>query len=467
MQVLLCNPISSYASIVTPNLGLGYLAKYLKRDGHSVEVLDCQKEKMTLDDFRKVIEHKNCQLFGIQMFTSNAASVAASLDIVKDVNPEIITIAGGPHISAMPETTLKMISSLDYGLVGESEHSLPLFTRYLEESGNKEINDISGLVYRVGDGDVQEIKRNLIIDTIDVDEVDAPDWEAIDPFSYPGMPHGSITRKSPVAPIVTSRGCPYNCTYCSGKTIHGKSIRFRSIGKIISEIEYLYSKGIREIHFEDDNLTYDKTRAMKLFHELRQFKDLHWACPNGLRLDRLDQELIQSMEASGCYSIAVGIETGSERLMKKIKRGITKKMIRDKIFMVKSYSKINLTGFFIVGYPDETISELQDTIDFALSLPLLRVYFSYLVPLPGTRIYEELNVKGCIDPEAYFLEEKRVESINFVPEYISREILIKMTKRAYYRFYFRLHIVINNLIQIRSLSQLMGAISRFIHVLSR
>lgn len=467
MRILLCNPIATYSSIVTPNLGLGYLAKFLKKDHHTVHVLDCQKENMSFNDFREVVQQEDFQIFGIQMFTSNVASVATSINIVKEVKPEVTTIAGGPHFSALPEITLEKISNLDYGLIGEAEYSLPLLVKYLEKSKVENISTIPGLVYRVGDGIRQQVKKNLIAKLNDVDEIDAPDWEVIDPFSYPQMAHGTITRRSPVAPIMTSRGCPYNCTYCSGKSIHGKKIRLRSIDKIIAEIEYLYGKGIREIHFEDDNLTFDKVRAIKLFQEMMRFKGLYWACPNGLRLDRLDKELIQIMESSGCYSIAVGIETGSERLMKKIKRGITKEIIKSKLYMIRKYSKISLTGFFIVGFPDETLNELQQTFEFAMSLPLQRVYFSFLAPLPGTEIFNELYSKGLIDVEEYYRKEIRVENINFTPERISPEILLKMTKQAYFRFYFRPHIIINNLMQIRSISQLRSVIGRFSNVLNR
>jgi radical SAM superfamily enzyme YgiQ (UPF0313 family) len=374
------------------------------------------------------------------------------MDIIKDCNKKIVTLMGGPHISGIPVDTMNRINSLDYGFCGESEIGIVSLCDRMSGKKKSSLEEIPGLVYRQN-GNVWTNENEIYTE---LDAIDLPEWDLIDPGTYPHAPHGTFTKSLPVAPVITSRGCPYSCTYCGVKLNTGRKLRKRSPENIILEIELLTSKyGVKEIHFEDDNFTFDRERVVKFCNLLIEKNlKINWACPNGVRLDTLDEELLKLMEDSGCYSFAIGIESGSDKILKDMKRHITVDKVREKVHLIADSTNIKMTGFVMLGYPTETEEDMNQTISFVNSLPINRVQYSNFLPLPGTEIFNELSASHEIELEKINWDDFQDNRIVYSPKNISPKKLESILKKAFYKFYFRLKIIFNLLGEIHSFNQL-------------
>jgi radical SAM superfamily enzyme YgiQ (UPF0313 family) len=346
--------------------------------------------------------------------------------------------------------------------MGESEIGLPKLIRYIESGNTIDLNSIEGLSYRMG-GNVIVNKRAHLNN---LDDIPFPSWDLIDPRTFPVAPQGSFSKSLPIAPIITSRGCPFQCTYCAVVVTTGRNFRMRSVDNIIEEIKYLQKNfGIKEIHIEDDNFTLVKSRVIEFCERLKE-ENIHinWACPNGVRLDTLDRELLQSMEAAGCYSFAVGIESGSPEIVSDMKRKETVEIMIEKTNLIASATKIRMTGFFMMGYPSETRSDMEKSIKLSLKVPLHRAQFSNFLPLPGTEIYNRLIQRGDITAESMKWDLFQNNRVVYTPEGISEKELRKIMRKAFARFYFRLPVILGLLGEIHSLGQSRTIIRRVFDV---
>jgi radical SAM superfamily enzyme YgiQ (UPF0313 family) len=207
MKILICQPFDKRLSIVVPNLGLSYLSASLKRRGHEVRVLDCVKENVTFDGFRALLKKGRYDFVGIQILSCDYPVSKRMFRIVKEINKDIVTVAGGPHISGLPEFSLIDCPKIDYGLTAEADIAITRFCEYISGVLGREY--VPNLVYRADDDVICNRREN----PENLDEIGFPDWHSIDPRDYPPSPHGMFTKSLPTAPIITSRGCPYECTY--------------------------------------------------------------------------------------------------------------------------------------------------------------------------------------------------------------------------------------------------------------
>lgn len=462
MKTLLVRPVTDKMPIIIPNLGLGYLASQLEKYGHETEILDCAKLKYGFDDFRAFLTRRRFDAVGVQVFTCDFSSARKMFDIVKAVDSSTITIAGGPHISGLPEHTMNTVPSLDYGFCGEAEIGLPRFCDLLSGSGKAAVADVPGLVYRK-DGKVLINERRIVEE---LDELDFPDWRLIDPKTYPVAPQGTFTKRLPVAPVITSRGCPYECAYCGVESNTGRRLRKRSPANIIAEIEFLVNRyGVREIHIEDDNFTFDRRRVLDFCAMLIDRKiDISWACPNGVRLDTLDAELLKLMERSGCYSFAIGIESGSPKVLKAMNRKMSLETLKEKVALIARTTKIRMTGFAMAGYPAETLDDIDETIRLTLSLPINRVQYSNFLPLPGTRIFSDLLKSGEISLDTLDWDSFQDNRIVYSPPGMSGAQLRAAMKKGFFRFYFRPGIILSLLKEIHSFEQFVIVMKRVLDI---
>jgi len=461
MKVLLVRPPSFKMPIIIPNLGLGYLAAVLENNGHTVNILDCAKTRMNHRTYRDYLVDEKPDVVGIQMYTCDFSSTKECVDMAKHVNSGIVTIAGGPHPSGDPEGAMK-IRNLDYAFSGEAELGLPRLLQYIESPDQIEINAVEGLIHRC-DGKIKINKRGCIENP---DDIPFPCWDLIDPTTYPVAPHGTFSKSLPIAPIITSRGCPFTCTYCGAHVNTGRNFRMRSIDNVIEEIKHLQKTyGIREFHIEDDNFTLNKSRVMAFCNKLEEENiAIDWACTNGVRLDTLDAALLRHMEKAGCYSFSVGVESGSSRMIADMKRNETLDVMIEKIHLVSATTKIRMTGFFMIGYPGETIEDIEKTIELALRLPLHRAQFSNFLPLPGTEIYDRLVQSGNITPDALPWDLYQNNRVVYAPENMSQKEVRRLMKKAFAAFYFRPRILFGLLNEIHSMGQLRTAIRRFFDI---
>lgn len=367
-KVLLVSPYYD-THIVAPHLGLGYLASALRRAGHEVVVKDGLRERVEYDGAYDLV--------GVTAMTTYFPE--AIQEVRRAQQRGFKVVIGGAHAIADPEGTLNQ-SGADFACSGEGEIAL------CELANGRFPGDIPGLLWREGNTMRRSGKPNFYPA---VDDFGEPAWDLISPRSYPPAPHGMIARDFPLAPVITTRGCPYSCSYCSAPITAGKRMRYRSPQRVVDEFEKLVSEyGVREIQIEDDNFTIKKEHVLAICDEmLSRNLRVHWSLPNGVRIDRLDKPLLQVMKRAGCYLMALGIESANQRILDMVDKNLDVKIVARVVKEVAD-AGIEAWGFFMIGFPTETREEIYNTIDFALSLPLTRVQFTRTTPLPGTPIYE-------------------------------------------------------------------------------
>ena len=436
MKILLVQPVKEKKHVLNlmPHLGLGYLATSLRKK-FSVQILDCVKENFNFDDFSTFVKKSQPDVVGFTMFSCDSESVKQCIDIVKHINPNIVTVVGGPHPSGDPCGTLEYLPETDFAFKGEAETSFPLLIDLLRNGNNtdeKTFSTIPGLIWE---------KDNTIVCNSpkfsdDMDSLGFPSWDLIMPHTYKGVPNGVFLKQSPFAPIITTRGCPYACTFCAGHNVTGKKIRKRTVEHIIEEIKMLHLKyGIREIHIEDDNFTFDNDFAKKVCEEIIRLNyPLTFSCPNGVRLDRVDRELLELMKRAGWYIIFVGIESGSDRILKHMKKSLKKEQIREKVSLIREVG-LEASGYFILGYPEETKDDIYETIQFSRSLDLNWAQFATFIPIPGSEIMNSKQFQML--NETTNLRNYFNTDVPYSPLGISKEELKKLQKKAFFYFYIR------------------------------
>ena len=423
MKVVLVRP--NYKShIITPPLGLGYLSSFLKEHGIDTKIIDGLRDNVSKENLVKHILAERPEAVGITCLTAFYKEVVELSRMLKTAGQKVVI--GGVHPTFLPYDTLKD-SGCDYVVLGEAELAL----LKLAQSGfvNK---GISG-VYSTADlqGGEKQIAKAERIEKLD--ELPFPDWEQMNPRSYPKAPHGAIARNYPIGVITTTRGCPCTCTFCASPGFYDGKIRFRTPSNVMSEIKFLVDHfGVREIHFEDDNFTFRRQHVETLCNLIIESGiEISWACPNGVRADKVDENLISLMKKSGCYYFAYGIESANQEILDNVRKH--EKIIEiEQSINLAARCGISCQGFFIFGLPGETRSSIDQTIRFAKESRLARAQFLILDVVPGSELW--LTLKGKFMPDWTKNSFKEPE---WIPEGLTRECLLESQSRAFREFYFK------------------------------
>lgn len=403
-NILLIQPPYTIRSGVSKNcqipLGLAYLASTLSNrfrvgiidaivEGYEIEevVGNSIRYGLPFREIQKRIRAFSPDVIGIScLFSTQWENVRLLARAIREVNKDMVVIAGGAHPSAVPEDVLSN-RDIDYAIIGEGEEALGKLIDALYR-GN-DVCKIEGVASRNGKRIFCEARTHFIND---LDTIPYPAWSHLPMGKYfsINMPHGG-GRYKPNIVMITSRGCPYRCVFCSIHTVWGRRFRARSVPNIIGEMELLIERyGIKEIQFEDDNLLFDRDRAERLFEAMIEKKlGLHWTAPNGISVERLDINLLKKMKDSGCYTLFLAIESGSEDTLKDIiRKRVPLKRIRDLVRKARGIG-IDTFGFFVVGLPGETRSRIRETFSFASTIQLNGALFFYATPYPGTDLYTQ------------------------------------------------------------------------------
>lgn len=392
-------------------LGLCCLSSSLKQDGHTVGILNCdisarfaagpekiftlygryKKEFERFGDpiwgwIRNEIESFAPDYLGINAKTATVKSALKVADIAKSVDPKICVVAGGSHATLMPERMAAM-PNIDYVVRGEGERTLSALIAARER---KALPGIPGLVYSDNGAVIDGGPRELIRD---IDALPFPDRES--------LLHREQYGRYGFGIIITSRGCPFQCSYCAAKKMWPGPVRYRSPRHVIEEIKHVKSAfGTRYFNFRDDTFTLRKERVLEICGRIREEKlGIVWRCDT--RADTLDEEVVRTMRESGCVQASVGIESGSDRILKLVKKGETTRDIERGIRLLRKYS-IPVSAFIMVGFPGETKDEALSTLRFAEALDVDTLVLSVVTPYPGTEIYELFRQHGIVkDVEDY------------------------------------------------------------------
>ncbi|MBE0428840.1 MAG: B12-binding domain-containing radical SAM protein [Thermoleophilia bacterium] len=419
----------SQAHTLIPPLGPGYLAASSRSRGHEVTIFDMAKEGWGAGRGAEAVASYGPDLVGISILSTAYLPARDLVSAIKERLSGAIVVVGGPHVTALPEATLEDLG-VDIAMVGESEHTFPQLIDRLDSDGSLE--SMPSLCYRE-DGGFRQTRRADFHP--DLDSLEFPAWDLMDPRAYPDKPHQLLHKKFPVAPIITTRGCPYDCIFCSSTILWGKRLRTRSPENVLDEIEMLVREyGVREIHFEDDNFTQKRSHVKNVCEEiLRRGLKFVWSCPNGVRIDSLDDEILALMRRSGCHSLGLGIESGSQEVLDRNLKRLDLAKVSEQVDMIRSHG-IAAHGFFFIGLPGETEETVKQTIRFAREVRFSRANFSLLTPLPGTAIYDEFvaGQPGKLD----------FRTLNFFTPFpigeLGAEQLKRWQRRAVLGFYLRL-----------------------------
>ena len=406
--------------LITPPLGLGYLSSFLRAKGYETQIIDA----LNLDCSPQRIAEL-CEGADIVAINCLSSYFLETIELSKILKEQGFTIViGGAHATALPELTLKETHA-DYLIVGEGELSLSQLVECIKN--NKPVDDIPGVMTDVAK---KTIKSPLIEN---LDALPFPDWRQIDPRAYKKAPHGGLVKSFPVAPIISSRGCPFECTFCASPFLSDRKIRFRSPENVVDEIEYLVNKfDVKEIHFEDDNLTLNRKHVEGICELLlRRNIKVNWATPNGVRVDTMDLELLKLMKKSGCYFIAFGVESGNQDILNRVKKRTSLEMVEKAVKLAKKTGIIT-QGFFIFGLPGETEQTIRETIKYARKLPLDKAQFLILDVLPGSQLWNEK-----INSQLTNWSHKSYQEATWVPEGLTREKLNLSPGYAFRSFFFR------------------------------
>ena len=449
MNILLIQPPITIAKGeafgVTPPLGLAYLASVAEKNGHHVRIIDTIAEGYNLrcykngqiriglkaDDIRKEIEKFHPDLVGITCpfsLMDNEMRFVASL--VKNVDRNIPVVVGGAHPSSMPEHVIRD-PNIDFLVVGEGEGTFLDLVKRIDEGAS--CLDLKGAWIKVNGKIRKNAKREFIMA---LDSIPFPAWHLLPMEKYMeiGQAHGSQKRKR-FASIITSRGCPGTCVFCSIHSVWGYEWRARTPENVVSEIERLVTAyDIREIHFEDDNLTLSKQRIAKICDLIiERGLDISWTTPNGVAVQTIELYLLEKMRKSGCYQLSFGIESGDPYVLRKI---IHKPLSLDKVKKVVIWSKklgIWTHGFFVIGFPGESAHSIRRTTDFAKETDLDSANFFIATPYPGTPLYSLASSKGSLK-EGFDLARLRTMDATINTEYFEAKELIELQKKAYLEF---------------------------------
>jgi radical SAM superfamily enzyme YgiQ (UPF0313 family) len=361
------------------NTGIAYIVSYLKGVGglEGARVFDFNNNSRDMDSRINEIARHDVIGFSIKSFTRDSA-LEIAYRVKRDSN---VLITGGPHITLDGENFLKEHRVFDYGLCGEGEITTLSLLKALDSSECPE--GIRGVIYRKG-GEVITTGAGERIR--DLDSVPYPDYSVFD-----SVADGNIHNY----PLVTSRGCPYLCSYCCVKGVMGRKWFARSVENIIGELNNARDTyNINCFNVQDDNLTLDMDRA-RVFCEalIKNGLSFRWSCPNGIRADRVDDELMGKMHEAGCFAVALGIESGVEKEFEAIKKGEDLSDIVRAAELAKK-NKIWVFGNFIIGLPNSNLRSIRESINFAKRLKLESCIFNLLVPFPGTEVWEWVKKNG-------------------------------------------------------------------------
>lgn len=390
------------------------LAAWLRKMGHSAQFYDASLQAEPPEAVLNRMPETD--LVALSLLTGWHPWTRRFIRLLRQQRPGLPVVVGGPHVSALGDIAVTDVEA-DFGIMGEGE--IPL-GRLVEVLGDEtKLRLVPGLIWRQNgvwthNGVPEERIREL-------DQLPFPDYELIPPSGYFHTYLGASVARRHYRSVqtVTSRGCPFKCTFCATNATWQRRITFHSPEYVVAEIEHLVKQhGIQEVWFGDDGLTANRSRAIEICERLTKARlGVEWRIPNGIRLETVDDKLAAAMKQAGCYMTGVGIETGSPTMMKRIKKNLNLDMVRERVGILKSHG-ILTSGFFIVGFPGETVEEMDETVRFILNSNLDRMQISIFGPYPGSEDFS--NVFCQNDPAAFRRNVENYLRNGKLPEELAR-----------------------------------------------
>ncbi|MFA5029382.1 MAG: flippase-like domain-containing protein [Patescibacteria group bacterium] len=429
-----------------PPLSLLYLAGYLQKNTpHQVKVLDCPMEDISNEEIVSRIVAEDPDAIGITVLTFSLIDVYLIAQAVRKANPQIKIILGGPHTYLYPEETINN-DFVDYLVVGEGEIAL---AELLDNLDNPEkTKNIKGLIFKEGGKIINTGKRELIQD---LDSLPFPARELTPYKKY----YSIVAQKNPTTIMFTSRGCPYQCLFCDRPHM-GKAFRARSAPNVVAEMEEIKKLGIKEIFIYDDTFTIDRQRVIDICRLIIQ-KGLKINWDVRARVNTVDEELLKLMKKASCTRIHYGVEAGTEKILKILRKDISMPMVK-KAFALTKKAGIETAGYFMIGSPHETEADIKATIKLAKKLFPDYVHFSVLTLFPAATDLYLMGKKEGVFKEDFWQKFALDPKPDFLPpvwdETFSRKELFSMVIAAYRSYYLAPRYILRRILELRSWNNL-------------
>ena len=396
----------------TPPPCLSHLAAPLLAEGYTVKIIDMIAEQLKKEDLVQIVKKESPELVGITSTTLSYFHATKIAEALKANNLNTTVVAGGPHVTMRPVESLEETDGIDIAVYGEGDYTLLELAQSIID-GEKPLKDIKGIAYRE-EGSIKKTPPRPFI-------------ENLDELPFPAV-HLLPTRRYISHPISGGRGCPNKCIFCAAAYLSGHTYRFRSAESVIEEVKYLHDTfGVNLFFFTDDTFTVEKERTLQICEEIKkEGLDIEWTCE--ARVNTVSKDMLQKMKESGCIGMQFGVESGVQRILNSIKKGITIGQVERAVKDVIDAGISTLTCSFMVGHPEDTVETVQKTFDFALyirSLPAKRgkkitilTPCQVTLPLPGTYLCEhakELGIEILVDSwdkfttDAVFIRTKHLD----------------------------------------------------------
>lgn len=426
-------PNKSFGEINELELGVLYIASFIEQKGVSVEFLDMA---LCRDSYRRLSSILNTSRFDFVGITSYSNTIKVANEIAgvikKQTNAK--TVIGGVHASALPEETMRRFGNFDYLVYGEGEET------FSELVLTSDVASIKGLAWR---NDKQIIINSPRAAIENLDNLPFPARHLVDINKY--IPSPTSYFSLPSSGILSSRGCPFDCTFCGRSgTRFQNSIKYRSVDNVIEEIKFCMDKyNIHDFRFYDDIFVIPKQRLLEFCNKIIQRKiKINWMCYS--RIDTINVEMLKMMKASGCYLIRYGVDFGTKKWMEKTKKNTTLEQARLAIANTKRVG-IAMKASFIIGMPGESIEEIKQTIKFAKELNAAYTTFNTYAPLPGSKIFQDAKSNGTLlndDYDSYFSSSRKAKLLKDQLDY---EILEKLQRDGHKDVYLNINFILYRL----------------------
>jgi radical SAM superfamily enzyme YgiQ (UPF0313 family) len=426
LKVTLINPpyppnVHSHPPFIP--LGIAYLGAIAEQEGHEVNVIDCQAEKLTYNAFRERISKETPDVIGVTATTLLYKSAMKLINIAKEAHPNAITMLGGSHGTFWDENALNEYPTLDIVVRREGEIT---FKELLNNLQNKiSLANVLGITLRQKDGKI-------------IRTPDRPFIEDLDKLPFPAhhlLPLDALKRMGKVLfPLITSRGCVFWCDFCSTVRMFGRGYRWRSPKNVVDEMQLVHDKyGVEQVTFYDDAFSVDRNRVLKICEELHARKlDMIWDC--GTRVDMVDRDLLKTMRDAGCIAVWLGVESGSEAILGAMNKKIKLDQTR---LAYKTAHDVGLMTIanVVLGFPGETEQTAKETIRFVKELNPDDVGFYVATPYPGTPMYDQVIKNGWLRVTDF--DKYDTAGPTFETPWLSMEKLAEIRYKAYQQFYLR------------------------------
>lgn len=440
MKVLFVNPPQTaskykFMGVIAPPLGIAYMAGVLQENNIDVEILDASAEDMDFKDVEKELLKRKPDLVALTALTPTIGKALETAQVVKETLPDSIVVMGGYHPTFNFIETLED-ENVDIVIRGEGEYIMLNLVQALENQSS--LHDVKGIVFE--DKNSKEIVVNPEAPLIqDLDELPFPALNLL-----PMKKYRLLDMDTHMTTMITTRGCPMQCSFCSSAAMHGKKIRERSVENIVDEIEYLKTNyDIDTIAFMDDTFTLKKRKVMAICDEiLKRNIEIMWGCTS--RVDTLDEKLLKKMKEAGCITIFIGVESADQQQLDNMCKNTTIAKIEN-AFKIAHKLKIRTIASVALGMPGDTKEIMNKTVKFVHKLKPNYAIYSLATPYPGTRFYKEAFEKNLIkikDWSKYTLITPILETID-----CSLNDMRKIQAKAFMKFYLRPHYIIRQFLQ--------------------